>query len=229
MSTDAHRNRPLRFGLTTALPRAGTDAYAFAQRVEAAGIDVLTFADHLAPIASPFSGAVAAAAVTSRLHVGTLVLNNDFRHPVETARESAGAAIVSGGRFELGIGAGHMKSEYDAAGISFDDGRTRVSRLIESVAVVRALLDGDPVDFDGEHYRVHAGAGQIVAAPPYRVPILVGGNGTRVLQLAGRMADIAGLAGISHNHDATRVRLSHFDGAGLEDRIAVSKDTVEET
>jgi probable F420-dependent oxidoreductase len=214
--------------MTTALPRDGADARAFAQRVEALGLDALTFADHLAPAVAPFSGATAAATATSRLHVGTLVLNNDLRHPVDTAREAAAVATVSDGRFELGIGAGHMKSEYDAAGIPFDDGGTRVSRLIESVSVVRMLLDGGAVDFGGEHYRVHAGAGQIVAAPPHRVPILIGGNGTRVLQLAGRMADIAGLAGISHNHDATRVRLSHFDGAGLADRIAVVRDAAGE-
>ncbi|KWX68498.1 TIGR03621 family F420-dependent LLM class oxidoreductase [Mycobacterium sp. NAZ190054] len=218
----------MRFGLTTASPRDGAAARAFAQRVEAAGIDVLTFADHLAPMMTPFSGAAAAAAVTSRLRVGTLVLNNDFRHPVETARESAGVAIVSDGRFELGIGAGHMKSEYDAAGLRFDGGGVRVSRLIESVAVIKALLDGGPVDFDGEHYRVHAAAGEIMAVPPHRVPILIGGNGTRVLQLAGRVADIAGLAGISHNRDATRVRLSHFDGDGLADRIAVVRDAAGE-
>jgi probable F420-dependent oxidoreductase len=218
----------MRFGVTTALPRPGDEARTFAQRVETAGVDVLTFADHLAPTVSPFSGATAAAAVTSRLHVGTLVLNNDFRHPVETARESAGAATLSGGRFELGIGAGHMKSEYDAAGIPFDAGRARVSRLAESVTIIRSLLDGEPVDVDGEHYRVHADAGQIVAAPPQRVPILIGGNGTRVLQLAGRSADIAGFAGISHNRDATRVRLSHFDDSGLADRIAVVRDAAGE-
>jgi probable F420-dependent oxidoreductase len=218
----------MRFGLTTALPRDGAAAREFAQRVEAAGIDVLTFADHLAPAVAPFSGATAAAAVTSRLHVGTLVLNNDFRHPVETAREAVGVATVSDGRFELGIGAGHMKSEYDAAGIPFDDGSTRVSRLVESVTVLRALLHGDEVDFDGDHYRVHAAAGEIVAAPVHRVPILIGGNGTRVLQLAGRIADIVGFAGISHNRDATRVRLSHFDGAGLADRIGVVREAAGE-
>ncbi len=176
----------MRFGLTTALPRDGVCAREFAQRVEATGIDVLTFADHLAPTVSPFSGAAAAAAVTSRLRVGTLVLNNDFRHPVETARESAGVAIVSGGRFELGIGAGHMKSEYDAAGLRFDGGAVRVSRLAESVAVIKGLLAGEAVDFDGDHYHVHAAAGEIVAVPSRPVPILVGGNGTRVLRLAGR-------------------------------------------
>ncbi|MGE2729351.1 TIGR03621 family F420-dependent LLM class oxidoreductase [Mycolicibacterium vaccae] len=218
----------MRFGLTTALPRAGGPARAFAETVEAAGIDVLTFADHLMPMVAPFSAATAAAVVTTRLHTGTLVLNNDFRHPVETAREAGGIATLSDGRFELGIGAGHMKSEYDAAGLVFEDGRTRVARLEESVPIVRALLDGQPVDVDGTHYRVHAGAGEIVASPPHRVPILVGGNGTRVLQLAGRVADIAGFAGISHNRDATRVRLSHFDGGGLADRIAVVADAAGE-
>lgn len=224
MTTDAHRRRPLRFGLTTALPRNGADSRAFAQRVESAGVDVLTFADHLAPVTAPFSGATAAAAVTSRLVVGTLVLNNDLRHPVDTAREAAGVATVSDGRFELGIGAGHMKSEYDAAGIAFDRAGMRVSRLVESVGVIRKLIDGDAVDLDGQHYRIHAAAGELLAPPPHRVPTLIGGNGTRVLELAGRMADIVGLAGISHNHDATQVRLSHFDAAGVADRIAVVRE-----
>lgn len=211
----------MRFGLTTGLPREGAAAREFAQRVEAAGFDVLTFVDHLGWPMPPFSGAAAAAAVTSRLRVGTLVLNNDFRHPVETARESAGVALVSGGRFELGIGAGHMKSEYDAAGLRFDAGGVRVSRLAESVAVIKALLEGRRVDVDGEYYRVHTDADVVVPTPPGPVPILIGGNGTRVLQLAGRVADIAGFAGISHNRDASRVRFSHFDGPGLADRIAV--------
>lgn len=224
MTTAAHRSRPLRFGLTVGLPRDGAQSRSFAQHAESAGIDVLTFADHLVPSAPPFAGATAAAMVTSRLRVGTLVLNNDFRHPVETAREAAGIATVSDGRFELGIGAGHMKSEYDAAGIVFDDARTRVSRLAESAVLIRALLDGEAVDVDGEHYRVRAAAGELIAPPDARVPMLIGGNGDRVLRLAGRMADIVGLAGISHNRDATAVRLTHFSDAGLADRIAVVRD-----
>ena len=108
------------------------------------------------------------------LHVGTLVLNNDFRHPVDTARESAGVATLTDGRFELGLGAGHMKSEYDAAGIHFDLGGVRVSRLEESAHLIRALLDGEAVDVDGAHYRVHAEAGSIVAPSATRVPILIG-------------------------------------------------------
>ncbi|MGE2835705.1 TIGR03621 family F420-dependent LLM class oxidoreductase [Mycobacterium sp. SMC-4] len=221
MTTEAHRSRRPRFGMTTALPRQGAAWRAFAQSVEAAGVDVLTFADHLAPALAPFTGAAAAALTTERLRVGTLVLNNDFHHPVLIAREAATLSEVSGGRFELGLGAGHMKSEYDAAGLRFDSGAGRVDRLIESVAVVRALLAGAEVHVDGEHYRVHAEAATLTPAPGAPVPLLIGGNGTRVLQLAGRVADIVGLAGISHNRDATEVRFSHFSSAGLADRIAV--------
>ena len=123
MTTDAHRSRPLRFGLHTALPR-GTDFGGFAISVQEAGFDVLTIPDHLVASLSPFAGAAAAACATSRLHTGTLVLNNDLRHPVDTAREAATVAAISGGRFELGLGAGHMKSEYDAAG----SGSTPVER-----------------------------------------------------------------------------------------------------
>ena len=227
MTTDAHRSRPLRFGLHTALPR-GTDFGAFATAVQDAGFDVLTIPDHLVASLSPFAGAAAAAVATERLHVGTLVLNNDFRHPVETAREAATVAAVSGGRFELGLGAGHMKSEYDAAGLRFDSGATRVDRLIESVDVIRPLLSGDPVDVDGAHYCVRAEAGALVAAPSVDVPLLIGGNGNRVLRLAGRVADIAGLAGFSHNRDATKVELTHFDAAGLQDRIAVVRDAAKD-
>jgi probable F420-dependent oxidoreductase len=223
MTTDVHRSRPLRFGLHTALPR-GTDFGAFAVAVQDAGFDVLTIPDHLVASLSPFAGAAAAAVATERLHVGTLVLNNDFRHPVETAREAVTVAAVSGGRFELGLGAGHMKSEYDAVGLRFDSGKTRVDRLIEAVDVIRPLLVGESVDVDGPHYCVRAEAGALVAAPAVDVPLLIGGNGNRVLRLAGRVADIAGLAGFSHNRDATKVELTHFDAAGLQDRIAVVRD-----
>jgi probable F420-dependent oxidoreductase len=221
IADESHRSRPFRFGLTTALPRGGVATRHFARTVESAGFDVLTFADHLVPAMPPFSGATAAAMATERLHVGTLVLNNDFRHPVETARESAGVATVSDGRFELGLGAGHMKSEYDAAGIPFARSGIRVDRLGEAVAIIRALLDGRAVDAAGPHYRVHAEAQSLLPPPAHRVPLLIGGNGERVLRLAGRVADIAGFAGITHNHDATEVALTHFGPDGLRNRIAV--------
>lgn len=227
VASATHRARPLRFGLTTATPR-GTGSVAFAAEVERAGFDVLTIPDHLVPSMSPFASAAVAAVATTQLHTGTLVLNNDLRHPVHVARETATVANLSAGRFELGIGAGHMKSEYDAAGIPFDPGATRVERLSESVQVIQALLAGEPIAVDGRHYRVHADAGALVGPPGVAVPLLIGGNGTRVLQLGGRFADIVGLAGFTHNRDATQVRLTHFDAAGLEDRITVVRDAAGE-
>jgi alkanesulfonate monooxygenase SsuD/methylene tetrahydromethanopterin reductase-like flavin-dependent oxidoreductase (luciferase family) len=80
MITDAHRSRPLRFGLHTALPR-GTEFGAFAMSVQEAGFDVLTIPDHLVASVSPFAGAMAAAAVTERLHTGTLVLTTTYAIP----------------------------------------------------------------------------------------------------------------------------------------------------
>lgn len=90
--------------------------------------------------------------------------------------------------------------------------------------MIRALLDGRPVDADLQHYRIRSEAGRLLPVPPYRVPLLIGGNGTRVLRLAGRIADIVGLAGITHNRDATAVRLTHFDAEGLANRIAVVRE-----
>jgi probable F420-dependent oxidoreductase len=100
-----------------------------------------------------------------------------------------------------------------------------VARLTESAGLIRSLLDGEAVDAEGKFYQVHADAGSLVAAPESRVPLLIGGNGTEVLRLAGRLADIVGLTGFSHNRDATQVRLTHFDAGGLDDRIGVVRDT----
>ena len=97
---------------------------------------------------------MSAAAATTRLRVGTNVLNNDFRHPVVLAREAATTDVLSDGRLQLGLGAGHMKSEYDEAGLRFETGATRVERLAEAVAIMKGLLGGETVTFTGRHYRV---------------------------------------------------------------------------
>src|SRR5262249_58679268 len=98
---------------------------------------------------APFSALAAAAAVTTRLRVGTLVLSNDFRHPAILAHEAASLHHLSGGRFELGLGAGWYQPEYAAAGISFDRAGQRIDRLEESLAILRGLLDGDRVQHHG--------------------------------------------------------------------------------
>jgi probable F420-dependent oxidoreductase len=191
-----------------------------ARQIEGAGFDVFLLSDHLAPTLSPFSSLAHVAAVTERLRVGTLVVNNDLRHPVITAREAATLDVLSGGRMELGLGAGHMRSEYDEIGVPFDPPGARVGRLEEAVPIVRGLLSGSPVQHEGRHYRVagHRLGYETVQRP---IPLLVGGNGDRVLSLAGREADIVGFGGFTHREADTSVRLTHFTEAGLEDRIGV--------
>jgi alkanesulfonate monooxygenase SsuD/methylene tetrahydromethanopterin reductase-like flavin-dependent oxidoreductase (luciferase family) len=92
--------------------------------------------------------------VTTRLRVGTLVLSNDFRHPAIVAHEAASLHLLSGGRFELGIGAGWYQPEYSAAGIAFDTAGRRIARLDESLSIIRGLLAGTPVRHSGEFYQI---------------------------------------------------------------------------
>ena len=210
--------REIRFGISTGGATSRAEWQERARRVEALGYDILLTADHLVDDAfPPLLPLVSAADVTERLRVGTYVVNNDFRHPVLLAREAAALGMLTDGRFLLGLGAGHMKSEYDEAGIPFDGGAVRVDRLEESVAIVRGLLDGDEVTHAGEHYTVTGHTGWPTAP---RVPLLIGGNGRRVLALGARAADAVGFVGFSHDRDATEVRLSHFTADGLDEQVA---------
>ena len=210
--------RDIRFGISTGGAASRAEWQERARRVEALGYDILLTADHLVDDAfPPLLPLVSAADVTERLRVGTYVVNNDFRHPVLLAREAAALGLLTDGRFVLGLGAGHMRSEYDEAGIPFDGGAVRVDRLEESVAIVRGLLDGDEVTHSGEHYTV---TGHTAWPTAPRVPLLIGGNGRRVLALAARSADAVGFAGFSHNRDATEVRLTHFTASGLDEQVA---------
>src|SRR5690348_13562085 len=144
----------LRFGVVSESVREGRAWLDFARQVEDSGIDVLLLRDHFSagPFGqqlAPFSGLAAAAAATTRLRVGTLVLSNDFRHPAIVAHEAASLHLLSGGRFELGIGAGWYQPEYSAAGLAFDSPGRRIDRLEESLAIISGLLAGRPVHHTG--------------------------------------------------------------------------------
>ncbi|MDY7102376.1 MAG: TIGR03621 family F420-dependent LLM class oxidoreductase [Actinomycetota bacterium] len=215
--------RPFRFGLHTHTFESADALRARARWAEDAGFSVMTIADHLVPMPAPFATMATIAAATERLRVGTLVLNNDFRHPVIVAREAATIDWMSGGRLELGIGAGHMGFEYDEAGLPFDRGAVRVSRLAESVHVIRRLLAGEEVTFEGEHYTL-AGHRSFPDPVQATVPLLVGGNGTKVLTTAAAEADIVGFAGFRHRERGGKVELTHFGPDGLDDRVSVVRD-----
>jgi probable F420-dependent oxidoreductase len=209
--------RPIRVGHQ--LPaRLDTDPVAAAVRAEELGFDIVLIADHVGPGWAPMPTLATVAGATSRIRLGTLVLNNDMRNPVQLAWEASTLDRLSGGRFELGLGAGHTPNEYEATGIERSDARTRKRRLAESVEIVRDLLDGRTVDHDGAHYRV--GQARIDRSEQEHLPILVGGNGAALLAHAGAHADTIGLQGLGRTRDDGHSHEVKWTVRWLEEQLA---------
>lgn len=185
--------RPFRFGVQASRVTSAEDWLATAREAEALGYHVLTQADHLNEQLAPFSALAAAAAVTTRLRLGTLVLCNDFRHPAVLAKEIATLDVLSGGRVEAGLGAGWLREEYEQAGIPYQAPGRRIERLQESVAVLKGLWSGEPVDYSGDHYTLQGLRGRPRPVQRPHPPLHIGGGGRRILSLAGREADIVGI------------------------------------
>lgn len=181
---------PFRFGIQCRGPADADGWPALARKVEDLGWSTLTVADHLDDQLAPIPAVMAAAAATTTLRVGTMVLANDYRHPVIVAKEAATLDVLSGGRFELGIGAGWMTSDYDAAGIPLDRPGVRIDRLAEALTVMRGLWADGPFSFEGDHYRVRDLDGRPTPVTPAGPTLVIGGGGERVLRLAARTADI---------------------------------------
>jgi probable F420-dependent oxidoreductase len=213
-------DRPFRFGVSVHTASSRVDWAEKARRAEAMGYSTLLLPDHLLDCLPPLVPLASAAEATTTLRVGTFVLNNDFRHPVVLAREAAAVDLLTDGRLELGLGAGHMRSEYDEAGLPFDPPAVRVARLAESVAIVSRLLAGETVTFNGQHYQVSGH--QIYPLPRQRPrpPLLIGGNGRRLLSLAAHQADIVGLSGLSHRRGGSELDLAGFKASAVDHRLA---------
>jgi len=190
--------RPLRIGHQLSARIEG-DPVSAAVRAEELGFDIVLAADHVGLGWSPMPTLSVIAAKTARIRLGTLVLNNDMRNPVQLAWEASTLDRLSGGRFELGLGAGHTPAEFDATGIERSAPVDRKRRLTESVEIIRDLVDGKVVDHDGEHYRIDRA--RIDRAEQEHLPILVGGNGAPLLTHAGRHADAVGLQGLGRTRD----------------------------
>ena len=158
-------------------------------------------------------------AEATALRIGTLVLNNDLRHPALVARDAATIDLVSDGRFELGIGAGHMRAEYEQIGLGFDPAATRIERLAESVHIVKALFAGEAVSFTGEHYRLTEHRLYPLPVQRPHPPLLIGSNSREGLLLAAREADIVGLMGFGHRQGGREINPSGFTEAATATRI----------
>ena len=230
---------PFRFGVQASGPATAREWAELARKVESLGYATLTCADHLDDQFAPMPALTAAAAATTTLRVGAMMLANDYRHPVLVAKEAATLDILSEGRFELGLGAGWMTTDYESAGLDLDRPGRRIDRLAEAITIVKDLFADGPVDFVGEHYRITAleGTPKPVQAP--HPPIAMGGGGPRVLALAAREADIVGInvnlavgviddrAGPNATEDATQAKVDvireaageRFDALELQVRV----------
>ena len=159
---------------------------------ESLGYSIVTVSDHFGARLAPIP-ALATASEHTGLRLGTLVLANDFRHPVMLAKEMASLDILSEGRVELGIGAGWLSEDYTKSGIPMESPRVRIERLEEAIAVIKGLWRRDRFRFQGEHYSVDLDGQPKPVQKPYP-PILIAGGGPKILRLAGREADIVGIS-----------------------------------
>lgn len=165
-----------------------------ARRAESIGLDVLIRSDHLLEQHAPLPVLAAVAAVTEHVRLATFVLNVYLRHPAVLAQELASIDVISGGRLEIGMGAGWNEPEYRAIGIPYDPVPVRVARLAEVVRVLKGCFGPEPFSYQGESFTItdHDGHPKPVQRP--HPPLFLGGGGKRALSLAGREADIVGLA-----------------------------------
>ncbi len=186
--------KPFRFGVQCGPVASGNEFRARVRAIEASGYSTLFVPDHfIDQQLSPMVTLAAAAEATTTLRVGTLVLGNDYRHPAAVAKEAATIDLLSDGRVELGIGAGWMTADYDALDLVYDSPSTRIARLAEAIAVIKGCWSPGAFSFSGEHYTIaeYDATPEPVQQP--HPPVLVGGGGRKVLSLAGREADIAGI------------------------------------
>lgn len=185
--------RRFRFGVQLHTATSGEEWSGLARRAEELGYATAFLPDHFGDQLAPVPALMAAAAATTELRVGALVFDNDYKHPLVLAKEMATIDVLSGGRVEVGLGAGWMRSDYEESGIAYDPPATRVDRFEEGLSVITALLGPDPVNFAGTYYQVHGHNGLPKPVQSPRPPILVGGGKRRMLALAGRHADIVGI------------------------------------
>ena len=185
-------NRPFRFGVTTANADSANDWTEKVRKIEALGYSTVTIPDHFPDRLAAVPALMAAAAATSTLRLGSWVFCNDFRHPAMVYKEAATIDLLSGGRFELGIGAGWLKAEYDMTGIPFDPPGTRVARMEEAIRIIKGLAGDDPLDFQGDHYRISGLTGAPKPVQQPLPPLYIGGGGKQLLTFAAQEADIVG-------------------------------------
>jgi len=184
---------PFRFAVQLSNASSGASWRDLARTIEGLGYSTLFIPDHFEDQFGPLVALTVAAEATSALKVGSLVFGNDYRHPIVLAKEIATLDLMSEGRVEFGLGAGWMTTDYEQSGIPNDPPGVRISRMAESLAVMKSLWSTGAATFAGEHYTI---AGAVGAPLPHSRPypkVIIGGGGKRVLGIAAREADIVGV------------------------------------
>ncbi len=237
--------RSFRFSVQASAPRLAAEWRELGRRAEDLGYSALSVSDHLDAEMAPLIALAVTAEATRDLRLTTLVLGNDFRHPLFLAKQAATLDLLSDGRLELGLGAGWKTTDYEQSGIDLDRPSVRIARLAESVEILKRCFDEGPFDFDGEHYTVRGHDGQPTCVQAPHPPFLLAGGGRKMLTLAASVADIVGLnanmaagvidqrAGASATVEATDEKLGWIrDAAGdrfvdieLQTRVHMSQIT----
>ncbi|MCZ4549929.1 TIGR03621 family F420-dependent LLM class oxidoreductase [Gordonia rubripertincta] len=170
--------RDFRFGVNLLGRGSASEFLEQVRHAERCGIDVVLLPDHL-ELGAPFPMLAAAAAAAPTVRVGNFVLNAGFYRPALLARDIASVDQLTGGRFEIGLGAGYVEAEFEAVGLPFESAGRRVDHLKDTVLQLKALLS-DP-----------GFVPPVIQSPP---PIMIAGTGNKVLTLAAQHADIVALA-----------------------------------
>lgn len=193
-----------RFGVSMRFIRGREEWVAKCRRAEELGYDVISVPDHLGARPSPFPAVTMAAAVTERPRVGTLVLNVPFYNLALLARDVVSTVQLTGERLELGLGAGHMKAEFDDAGLPWTKAAERTAYLADSIGELRRRLDEQGIP---------------------QPTLLLGGNSDRVLRLAAEHADIVGFAGLRQapGRPPGTFRFDSDPAAAMDERVAFVK------
>ena len=183
-----------RFGVQLSAAGDGAEWRAKARQIEDLGYSTLFLPDHFGSQWAPLVALTSAAEATTTLRVGSLVFDNDYRHPVLLAREVATLAIVSEERVEFGLGAGWQRSDYEQAGLAFDPPGVRIDRMVEGLHIMRDLWSTGRSTFEGKYYSVNGAHGVPMPAGTDHPPIIIGGGSKRILSIAAREAEIVGFS-----------------------------------
>ena len=213
--------RPFRFGVQASKAGSRKEWVELAKSTEDNGFSTLTMPDHFTDQLAPVPALMSAADATSKLRIGALVWDNDYKHPVVLAKELATMDLLSDGRLEIGIGAGWMATDYEQSGMVYDKPGVRIDRFLEGLEIIKRAMTGEKFSFTGAHYKIT----EYVSAPlPVQrpcPPILIGGGGPRVLKLAAQLADIVGINPSMKDGTVNAETITHMTADAVAEKIKI--------